>query len=131
KLGALAGAEPLLEIGKQVENAIKRQAARLDHRRQQQVFLDIETGKDTALLGTEGYSGTRNLIRVAADQFFALKAHRARPMPDDAHDRLECRGLPRAIAPEQCNDLALVHIECHAVKYVRFAIPGLQVVDRK
>ena len=52
-------------------------------------------------------------------------------MPDDAHDRLQRRGLARAIAPEQRHDLALVHIERHAVENVRLAIPGLQVLDRK
>src|SRR4029078_3762828 len=48
QFGALAGAQTLLQIREQLENLIERQAARLDHRRQQKILLDAETGKDAA-----------------------------------------------------------------------------------
>src|SRR5215467_11977155 len=110
ELGALAGTEPLLEIWKQIENAINGQAARFHDRRQQQIFLNVEAGEYSALLRTK---------------------RDACATPDDTHDRLERRGLACTIAPEQRNDFALVHVECHAMKNVGFAIPGLQVLDRK
>src|ERR1043166_3357183 len=46
---ALARAEALLEVGEQGEDAVEAEAARLHHRRQQQVLLDAERGEDAAL----------------------------------------------------------------------------------
>src|SRR6185312_2209518 len=42
KLAALAEAEPLLEIGKQLENLFEREPAGPHLRRQQQIFLDAK-----------------------------------------------------------------------------------------
>src|SRR5215475_4137321 len=131
ELGALAGTEPLLEIWKQIENAINGEAARFHDRRQQQIFLNVEAGEYSALLRAKRDACASNPIGRASDQLFSLKAHGSRPTPHDTHDRLERRGLACTIAPEQRNDFALVHVECHAMKNVGFAIPGLQVLDRK
>src|SRR5207244_13208901 len=49
ELGALA-AQPLLEIGKQAEDRLEGQPARLDLRWQQQVLLDVEAGENAAFL---------------------------------------------------------------------------------
>ena len=120
-----------LQIGKQFEDALERKPARPDHRRQQQIFLDIEAGEDAALLRAERDAGARDLIRRAIDQFLALEAHRAGAPPDHAHDRLQRRGLAGAVAAEQRHHLAFVHVEARAVQDVRLAVPGLQVLDRE
>src|SRR3979409_1507001 len=48
QFGALA-VEPLLQIGKQLEDLIQRQTAAAHDRRQQQVFPDVEAGENPAL----------------------------------------------------------------------------------
>ena len=48
---------------------------------------------------------------------------------DDAHDRFERRRLAGAVAAEQGHDLARVNLEVDAVQDVRFAVPGVQVLD--
>src|ERR1700716_1684801 len=58
KFGALAS-EPLLEGGKQLENARAREAARLDYWRQLQIFLYIEACENAALLRTDRNTGSR------------------------------------------------------------------------
>ena len=68
---------------------------------------------------------------VAADQLAALETHRAGAVADDAHDRFQGRGLAGAVAAEQRDHFALPHVEDRAVQDVRFAVPGLQVLDRK
>ncbi len=78
ELGALAGAEPLLQIGEQLEDAFERQPARPDHRRQQQIFLDVEAGEDAALLRAERDAGARDLRPTSRPiSSLALEAHRA------------------------------------------------------
>src|SRR5262249_52914599 len=52
ELGALAR-EPLLEVGKELEDALERQPALAHPRRQQEIFLDAEAREDAALLGTQ------------------------------------------------------------------------------
>src|SRR5688572_2685024 len=52
QLGALAAA-PLEDIGEKLVDLLERQAARRDHRRQQQVLLDAQAREDAALLRTE------------------------------------------------------------------------------
>src|SRR5215472_11319640 len=56
QFGALA-VEALSNVGKQLEDACKSEAAGSDLGRQQQVFLDIEAGKDAALLRTQRNAG--------------------------------------------------------------------------
>src|SRR6185437_6966148 len=97
------------------------------HRRQQQVFLDAEAGEDAALLGAERDAGTRDLLRRQTDQLAALETDRAAAISDQPHDRAQRRGLAGAIAPEQRDHFALLHVEGYPVQDVRLAIPGLYV----
>ena len=53
-----------------------------------------------------------------ADQFLAFEADRAAAAPHHTHDRFQRGRLAGAIAPEQRDDLALVHVESHAVQDV-------------
>src|ERR1043165_9034555 len=73
-----AGAlEPLLEVGKQLEDRRHRQAAGPDHRRQHEVLLDVEAGEDAALLGADRDAEPRAPVRGQADQLLALEPHAA------------------------------------------------------
>ncbi|MGY4313460.1 hypothetical protein ACVWW1_002763 [Bradyrhizobium sp. JR3.5] len=94
ELGALA-VEPLLQVGKQREDLVERQAARAHHRRQQQILAHVEAGENAALFGTECDAEPRNLVRRGADDLLVVEADRARALADDAHDRLQRRGLSR------------------------------------
>src|SRR5712675_1877458 len=61
ELGALAR-EALLQIGKQLENLLYREAAGVDLRREQQVLVDIEAREDAALLGAECDAEARDAV---------------------------------------------------------------------
>src|SRR4029078_9592863 len=77
QLRALAGAEPFLQVREELKNLIETEAARLYHRRKQQVLLDIEACKAPPLFRAEGNAAPRDLIGTARDQLIALKPQRA------------------------------------------------------
>src|SRR5712675_2222804 len=129
QLAALARAQALLEVGKQREDAIEPETARLHHRREQQVLLDAQRGENPALLRTERDAGMGDLVRGAADELASLEAHRSGAMSNDPHDRLEGGGLAGAVAAEQRHHLAAAHVEAHAVEHMRLAVPCLQTFD--
>src|SRR5215471_4282537 len=62
QFGALA-VEALANVGKQLEDTRKSEAAGFDLGRQQQVLLDIETGKNATLLRTQCNAGASDHIR--------------------------------------------------------------------
>ena len=107
-----------LRLGNSSKMRSSAKPARPHLRRQQQIFLDVEAGENAALLRAERDAGARDRDRRAADQFAALEAHRAGALLDDAHDRLQRRGLAGAVAAEQRHHLALAarrrsrHAEC-------------------
>src|SRR5262245_50206546 len=123
KLGALA-AQPLLEVGEQLEDAVELEAARAHPRRQEQVLLDVEACKDAAFLGADGQSQTRDPVAGQGDELAPFVADRTGALSDDPHDRLERRGLAGAVAAEQRHDLASANLERHAMEHMGFAVPG-------
>ena len=100
------------EVRKQLEDARERQPARLDLRRQHQVFLDVEAREDAALLRTDRDAG-------AGDAGSSARASSSRPRT--APSRCGCatmpmidfkrRGLAGAVAAQQRDDLARVDVE--------------------
>ena len=77
QLGALA-APPLLQVGEELVDLAQAHAARLDHRRQQQVLLDAEAREDAALLRAVGEAQPRDLVgRLARPS----RGPRRRPSP--------------------------------------------------
>src|SRR6266478_5690220 len=126
KLGALAG-EPFLQIRKQREDLLDGQAAILDLGRQEQVFLDVQTGENPTLFGTQRNSETRNPVRWQANRLRAVERDRALATTDDAHDRLHGRRLARAVATEERNHFAGRDVEGDAVQDVRLAVPGVKL----
>ena len=81
--------------------------------------------------GQNAMPGARDRSLVQRDQLVALVADRAGALADDAHDRLQRRGLAGAVAAEQRDHLAGSHLEVDAVQDVRLAVPGLQILDRR
>src|SRR5689334_720385 len=72
ELGSLAGAEPFLEVGEQIEDLFERKPARFNNGGQHQVLLNVEAGKDPAFFRAESDTGTRDLVRTASNQLLAL-----------------------------------------------------------
>src|SRR5215470_75663 len=62
ELGALA-VEPLLQVGEQLENGFARHPSVPNSRREEQILVDVQTGEDASLLGAEGDSLPRDLMR--------------------------------------------------------------------
>src|SRR6266481_1025984 len=128
ELGALAP-QALLQVWEETENGVDRQAAGPDLGGQQQVFLDVQARKDAPLLRAEGQAEARDPIGPERRQLLPAEADRPLAAGDHAHDRLERRGLARAVAPEERHHLALPHLEVDAVEDVRLAVPGVEVAD--
>ena len=128
QLGALAGAEPLLQVGKQLEDALEAKPARPHLRRQQQVFLDVEAGEDAALLRAEGDAGARDLVRRRGRSARGPRSAPSRcaaptmPMID-----FSVVVLPAPLRPSSVTTSPCEHLEVDAVQDVRLAVPGLQV----
>jgi len=93
--------------------------------------LTSRTGEDAALLRTEGDAGPRDRVGGTIDQLGALEAHGAAAAFDDAHDGLERRRLADAVAAEKGHYFTRQHVEGDAVQHVRFAVPGLEILDRE
>lgn len=57
-----------------------------------------------------------------------MKLDRAGSLAHDPHDRSQSGGLARSIATNQGQHFALTDIEVHAVQYLGFVIPAVQVL---
>src|SRR4030095_12712472 len=125
ELGALA-VEALLQVRKQLEDLVERQAATAHDRRQQQVFAHVEACENAPLLGTERDALTCDLVGRGARDVLTVETDRTGTLADNSHYRLQRRGLAGAVAAEQRDHLAGLHIEVDTVKDVGFAVPGLQ-----
>ena len=66
-----------------------------------------------------------------ADQLAAAELDRALALAEDAHDRLQRRGLAGAVAAEERHDLAVGDLEADAVQHVAFAVPAFEVAHRE
>ena len=130
KLGALAR-QPLLQIREQREDLLEGQAAILDLGRQEQVLLDVQAGKNPALLGTQRNPKMGDPVRRQAYRLQAVERDRPLAAADDAHDRLHGRRLAGAVAAEERNHLAGRDVEGHAVQDVRLAVPRVQLPHRE
>ena len=129
---AAAAREPLAQVGEERIDPLDAHPPGLgDHRRQEQVLLDREAREDRALLRAERDAEPGDALDRQADELAVLEHDRAAAFADDAHDRLERRGLAGAVSPEQGHDLALAHVEIDAMQDVQFVVPGLQALDPK
>ncbi len=79
--------------------------------------------------GQNAHAEPRDLLGGKPDQVATFERHRAGALADQAHHRLERRGLAGAIAAEQRHHLARANLEVHAVKDVGLAVPRLEILD--
>ena len=127
KLGALAR-QPFAQIGEQFEDAVEIEPAGPHLARQQQIFLDVETGENAALFRAKGDAGAGDGVGGPPDQFVAFKAHRAGAAFYDAHDGLERSALADAVAAEERHHFARPHLEIDAMQHMQFPVPGFKLV---
>jgi len=71
------------------------------------------------------------ILCVGSDALAAGVVHddRALARAHQAHDGAQRGGTARTIAAEQRDDLAAVHGQVDTMQDVRFAVPGVQVLD--
>ena len=63
------------------------------------------------------------------NRLLTMDFHRARPPPNQPHDRPQGTRTPSAIAAKQRNDLAFIHVKIHPMQNMRFTVPTLQIGD--
>ena len=129
ELGALAAAA-LPQVREDRIDLVDRHAARQYHRREQQVFLDVEAGEDAALFRTIGDAEAGDAVGGEADKLAAAKDHRALPLRHDPHDRPQGRRLAGAVAARaSVTTSPCADGKAHSVQDVGFAVPGVQFLD--
>ncbi|MNR28916.1 hypothetical protein D3C85_1462650 [compost metagenome] len=121
----------LLEIREQRVDLVDAQAARAQHRRQQQVFLRAEAGENAAFLGAIGHAQARNGLGQHLHGLLAIDLYAALAFLQQADDGAQRGGLARAIAAQQAHDFTLAHFEVHAVQRQVLAIVADQALDRQ
>src|SRR5262245_57739086 len=126
ELGALAR-QPLREIGEHGEHIVAGEAARADRRRQHQVLLDAQAGKDAAFFGAIGDAEPGDVAGLQLDGLAAGKADRAGPLREQPHDRPEDGRLAGAVAAEEGDERAARDREVDAMKDVRLAVPAMKI----
>ena len=98
-----------------------------------QVFLDRQAGDDAAILGHQADARLRRLVRGHLVQRLVVQPDLAMVELRAVHpgNGAQGRGLARAVAAQQGEDLALVHVEADVLNDVAFAVIGLHVPDRQ
>jgi len=76
-------------------------------------------------------AGAGDLAGQELRDLHAVETDRAGALADDPHHRFQRRGLAGAVAPEQGDDLAGIHVEIDAVQDMRLAIPGFEILNRQ
>src|SRR6185437_8587017 len=121
---------PRGEIGKQREHVIELPAP--EHAGPLEAELQIlphrEAGENLAVLRHVADAGARHEVGPQPRDVTAAIAHGALRR-HEAHDRLAGGRAADAVAPQQADDLALVHREIDAVQDVALAVIGVQVAD--
>ena len=94
-----------------------------------QIFLDRERGKDGARFLHEGESRPRDSMGLHPREILPVERHLAAARRRDAHDGAQGRGLPRAIAAQQRDNLARPRLQRDALKDMALAQIGLDIVN--
>src|SRR5438132_10461296 len=112
----------LLQHGERFEDALERPARGTDLRRQQEILLDRERRVDAAVVGNIAEPGARALVRGQPAKVATAKADRAAHLLMQPHDTAKRRALPRAVAPNERDELALLHLKAHVAERLRLAV---------
>src|SRR5205814_526047 len=89
--------QALLQVRKQLVDAVDTHPAGPYDGRQEQILFDVEAGEDAALFRAERDSEARDPVRREPDRLPAVERHRAATAPDHSHDGLQCGRLARAV----------------------------------
>src|SRR5206468_4077082 len=73
----------------------------------------------------------RALVRLEAGQVATAQADPAAHLGMESHDTAKRRALSRAVAPDERDELTLLHLEAHLAKRVRLPIPRGEVLHFK
>src|SRR5262249_42034421 len=94
-----------------------------------QVLVHGQVGKHASILRHEADAEPRDAIRGKADEIMATQGDPSRPRWREPHDASRCRRLPRAVAPEQADDLAGLHREREIKQDVAVVVVGVHVAE--
>ena len=100
-----------LQVGEQLEDPVETSPPGRTCGGSSRFSLTSRLEKMPRSSGQKAMPGARDRVRGAADQLVAFEAHRAGAVVDDAHDGFERRGLAGAVAAEQRDHLARLHVE--------------------
>ena len=120
--------QPLAEIREQLQDGLAGHSSGTDLRREQEVLLHVEAGEDAPLLRADLDAQPRDAVRRKPDGLGAVHQHRALAARHHPQQRTEGGGLPRAVSPEQGDQLPGAYLEAHPVEDVRLAVPGLELL---
>ena len=85
--------------------------------------------KNTALFGAITDPEMGDFVSRQSDRFLAINLYRTLTTSGQTHDGAHGSGTPGAIASQDSDDLTGMYFQIHFVQDMRFAIPGLQVLD--
>jgi hypothetical protein len=93
---------------------------------EEQILADGERGEDVAVLGHVPQTLTRDDVRRQAADLLVPEADGAGGL-HVAHDGLDRRRAPDAVAAEETHDLALTHAQIDAVEDVTLAVERVEI----
>src|SRR3546814_10407383 len=116
-----------------LEEALDGPAARLDDLRQLQVLFHRHAGDDAAVLRHQADADTRRLEGLHLVQRLVVEPDLAMTQVrlSKARNAAQRRSLAGAVAPEQGDDLPLVHIEADVLHDVALAVVGIEAPGGK
>src|SRR5262249_9812659 len=92
------------------------------------VLFDVEAAEDTALLVHQLHACSRNGVTLLAGNLGAVKQDRAIAWRHHAHQTLQCRALPGAVAAEQSHDFVPLDVEGDVKEDVAIPVIGVQTL---
>ena len=93
-----------------------------------EVLLHRQVRKNIATLRHVADAQVGDFKRLLAQYFLPFPVQGAVAI-HQSHDRLGGSGAARAIAPQQRDDLARLHLKVNAMKHMAFTVERLQIVD--
>ena len=94
----------------------------------QQVLVDRQVGEDAPPFRHIADAGLSDPVRGKSGHVRAEQRDLASARAGEADQAAQRRRLPRAVAAEQRDDLALAHLEAHAVQDMTLAVKSVQIL---
>ena len=94
-----------------------------------EILLHGEGGEEAAPFRHPRDAAPGPLPPRARPEGLPFELHAAGRRGDEAHERLQDRGLARPVGPEEPHGLARAHLEGHAAHGLHVAVPDVEVGD--